>query len=448
MIVAIADVAWYVRPGSALDISAYERGNSVYLPDKVVPMLPEALSNGWCSLKPHEDRPCLIAHLWIDQDGQLKRHRFARAMMHSSARLTYEQAQAAREGRPDDTTAPLVESVISPLYGAYQALHEARRQRGVLELDLPEHQIIFDDQGTVAGVKIRPRYDSHRLIEEFMITANVAAAETLEARKQPCMYRIHNEPAKEKIEALRELLDSIGIRFAKGQVLKPDHFNRILEKAAKTDHAHMVNEVVLRTQSQAEYNPDNIGHFGLGLRRYCHFTSPIRRYADLLVHRALISGGGLGPGGFDRNPMDFSEIGSQISMTERRAAGAERDAVDRFTAAFLADRIGAQFLARINGVTRFGLFVTLAESNADALVPIGSLPDDYYIHDETHHLLRGRRSGNIYRLGDMVDVILTEADPYTGSLLCHILDAGTTGKGKKSHRRRQKGGKPRKKHKR
>ncbi|MEQ8194335.1 MAG: RNB domain-containing ribonuclease, partial [Rhodospirillales bacterium] len=378
----------------------------------------------WCSLKPNEDRPCMIAHLWIDAHGRPHRHKFARAMMRSAARLTYEQVQAAHEDRADEPTRDLKDTVIAPLYGAYRALAEARHQRGVLELDLPEHQIVFDDKGNVAGVRLRARYDSHKLIEEFMIAANVAAAETLEAQKLPCMYRIHDEPAPDKVEALRELLDGIGIKLAKGQVLKPAHFNRILERAADTEFAHMVNEVVLRTQSQAEYNPKNIGHFGLALTKYCHFTSPIRRYADLLVHRALIRGGRFGDDGLEKDHRDFADMGEHISMTERRAAAAERDAVDRFSAAFLAEKVGAQFRARISGVTRFGLFVTLEDSQADALVPISTLPEDYYFHDEAHHRLRGRHTGQIYRLGDTVEVILVEADPYSGSLLCHILDSG------------------------
>jgi ribonuclease R len=431
IIVAIADVAWYVRPGSALDVCAYERGNSVYLPDKVVPMLPEELSNGWCSLKPEEDRPCMFAHLWIDGQGHLIRHQFGRALMRSVARLTYEQVQAARNGQPDEQTKPLYDTVIAPLYGAYETLSAARQQRGVLDLDLPEHQIVLDETGNVSGVALRARLDSHKLIEEFMIAANVAAAEALEKLQQPCMYRIHDEPSQEKLEALRVLLEGINFPLAKGQVLKPMHFNRILEKAADTEYANMVNQVVLRTQSQAEYNPDNIGHFGLALRRYAHFTSPIRRYADLLVHRALINGAKLGPGGLEKETRDFTEMGEHISATERQASAAERDAVDRFTAAYLADRIGAQFIARIGGVTRFGLFVTLADTNADALIPIGSLPDDYYIHDEDHHLLRGRHNRKEYKLGDTVEVTLAEADPLTGSLICNILDNGKPAKGRK-----------------
>jgi ribonuclease R len=445
IIVAIADVAWYVRPDSPLDVCAYERGNSVYLPDKVIPMLPEELSNGWCSLKPDEDRPCMFVHLWIDAKGHLIRHQFGRALMRSAARLTYEQVQAARDGQPDEQTAPLYDTVIAPLYGAYETLFAAREQRGVLDLDLPEHQIVLDDTGNVSGVSLRARFDSHKLIEEFMIAANVAAAEALEKLQQPCMYRIHDAPSQEKLEALRVLLEGIDLPLAKGQVLKPMHFNRILKMAADTEYVDMVNQVVLRTQSQAEYNPNNIGHFGLALRRYAHFTSPIRRYADLLVHRALINGAKLGPGGLEKETRDFTEMGEHISATERQASAAERDAVDRFTAAYLADRIGAQFIARIGGVARFGLFVTLADTNADALIPIGSLPDDYYIHDEDHHLLRGRHNRKEYKLGDTVEVILAEADPLTGSLICNILDNGKPSKGRKkpshsrsTHRKRRK----------
>jgi ribonuclease R len=424
LIVAIADVAWYVRPGDNLDRSSYERGNSVYFPDRVVPMLPEVLSNGWCSLRPNEDRPCLAAHMWIDANGRLLKHKFIRATLRSAARLTYEQVQAARDGNPDDATGPLMESVIIPLYGAYEALLRDRSRRSVLELDLPERQIHVDEEGTVTGVSIRSRFDSHKLIEEFMIAANVAAAETLEKQTQPCMYRIHNEPSMEKLEALREFLDGIGINFAKGQKITPDQFNSILKKVADTPNANMVNSVVLRSQSQAEYSPNNIGHFGLALHRYCHFTSPIRRYSDLLVHRALIEGGGLGDGSIGKKYGDFENIGEHLSDTERRAAQAERDAVDRFSAAFLADRVGAEFTARINGVTRFGLFITLEETGADGLIPIRDLPDDYYIHDEAHHMLRGRQNKREFRLGQTLRIVLIEATPLTGVLIFRLSEPG------------------------
>ena len=424
LIVAIADVAWYVRPGDALDEDAGARGNSVYFPDRVVPMLPETLSNGWCSLKPGEDRPCLFARLWIDAAGRLLRHRFGRGIMRSAARLSYTQAQAARDGAPDAATAPLMDTVIAPLFGAYRSLARGRVKRGVLELDLPERRVVLDDGGNVRTVEMRPRHDSHRLIEEFMISANVAAAETLEKLKQPCMYRVHDVPAVEKLDALRTFLGSLGLNLAKGQVIKPSHFNRILEKAAETPHAPIVNQIVLRTQSQAEYTPRNIGHFGLALRRYAHFTSPIRRYADLLVHRALIRGLGLGGGGLEDADRDLAAIGENLSMTERRAQAAERDAVDRYTACYLAERVGARFTGRISGVTRFGLFVSLDESGGEGLVPMRTLPRDRYIHDEARHALRGTRGGRSYGLGEAVEVRLAEATPLTGGLILHLLDEG------------------------
>jgi ribonuclease R len=424
LIVAIADVSWYVRPGDELDRCAYERGNSVYFPDRVVPMLPEALSNGWCSLRPNEDRPCLAAHIWIDAKGKLLKHKFIRATIRSTARLTYEQVQAARDGKIDEDTAPLLDNVITPLYGAYEALLKDRENRGVLELDLPERQIHVNEEGIVTGVSIRQRFDSHKLIEEFMIAANVAAAETLERQKQPCMYRIHNEPTLDKLEALRQFLDGIGINFAKGQKIEPSQFNKILEKVSDTPNANMVNSVVLRSQSQAEYSPNNIGHFGLALNRYCHFTSPIRRYSDLLVHRALIEGGKLGAGNLGKKFGDFENIGEHLSDTERRAAQAERDAVDRFSAAFLADRVGAEFTARVNGVTRFGLFITLDETGADGLIPIRDLPDDYYVHDEANHILRGRRHGKQFCLGQSLRVVLAEANPNTGGMIFLLSDTG------------------------
>ena len=417
--VAIADVAWYVRPGDALDACARERGNSVYFPDRVVPMLPEELSNGWCSLVPDEDRPCLVADLHIGADGTLRRHSFGRAVMRSAARLTYAQVQAARDGHADSAV-PGAE--IDALYGAYGALALARRRRGVLELELTERRVVVDDGGRVTGVEIRPRYDSHRMIEEFMIAANVAAAVAIEKLGRPCMYRIHDEPPADRMLSLKELLGGIGVKLAKGQGTKASHFNGILARVADTPHAAMVNMAVLRSQAKAEYNPANIGHFGLALRRYVHFTSPIRRYADLLIHRALIGGLGLGAGGWEEGPPDLDLLGEALSAAERRATAAERDAMDRFTVSFLADRIGARFRGQINGVARFGLFVTLDESGADGLVPMRSLADDYYVLDKTGTQLKGRRTGRRYRLGQEVEVLLAEADPATGSLILHLAD--------------------------
>jgi ribonuclease R len=418
-IVAIADVAWYVRPEDALDRDAETRGNSVYFPDRVVPMLPEALSNELCSLKPGVDRACMAVHLWFDDHGHIHRHRFLRGLMRSAARLTYEQVQQAIDSPPSETTASLVEPVLRPLYGAFAALDRARRQRGALELDLPERRIQLDETGKVARIEPRERLDSHRLIEEFMIAANVAAAETLERLQWPCLYRIHDAPDPVKIAALSEFLADIGIpgaKLAKGQVVRPRHFNDILRKIAGTAYAALVPQLVLRAQAQAVYSPTNIGHFGLALRRYAHFTSPIRRYADLIVHRALIAALMLDDRGAAAPSKDLVSVGEHVSMTERRAAAAERNAADRYISAFLADRVGAQFAARINGVTRAGLFVTLAETGADGLVPIRSLPNDYYDHDEARHRLVGRRSRRSFSLGESVTVQLAEANTVTGSL--------------------------------
>jgi len=446
LVVAIADVSWYVRPGDAVDLEARARGNSVYFPDLVVPMLPEALSNDLCSLRPHEDRACMAAHLWIDAGGRLLRHRFARAMMRSAARLTYEQVQAAHEGRPDDITDPIHEAVISPLYSAYLALATERTRRHALDLDLPERQVIVGDNGSVAEIKRRLRLDSHKLIEEFMICANVAAAEALEKMRQPCMYRVHDRPSHEKIEGLTQFLDSLGLKFAKGQVTKPIQFNQILQKVAGKPESHMVSQVILRSQAQAEYSPRNLGHFGLGLQRYAHFTSPIRRYADLLVHRALVDGLGAGDGGLRNHGDDFEELGAHLSATERRAATAERNAIDRFTADFLADQVGASFPARVNGVSRAGLFVTLMDTGADALVPIRTLPNDYYVHDDRLHSLTGSATGLCYRLGQSLDVVLFEASPLSGGLIVTVLnptsgDHSPKQSGPRTHRGRRQSGK-------
>ncbi|MCC7426759.1 MAG: ribonuclease R [Alphaproteobacteria bacterium] len=418
VVVAIADVAWYVPPGSALDRAARQRGNSVYFPDRVVPMLPEALSNGWCSLRPNEDRGCLACEILIDAEGEIRRHRFMRGLMRSAARLTYEQVQAAREGRPEKDTPPLPESLLAHLYGAFQALLAARIRRGAIDLDLPERRVTISPEGQVTGIAPRQRLDSHRLIEEFMIAANVAAAETLERAAQPCMYRVHDRPSDEKLDALREFLGGLGIGLARGRDITPKHFAQVLIKVEEHTEKQIIHEVILRSQAQAAYSPDNLGHFGLGLARYAHFTSPIRRYADLLVHRALIRGRRLGPGGLpDTDPTSFADAAEHITRTERRATEAERDAADRYVAAFLSDRVGARFGSRISGVTRFGLFVTLDETGASGFVPMASLPNDRYMLDPSRHTLTGRHSRLSFRLGQRLDVVLREASPVTGGLL-------------------------------
>ena len=421
LLVAIADVSWYVRSGKPLDQDAHDRGNSVYFPDRVLPMLPEALSNGLCSLVPNEDRGCLAAHMWIDAGGNMKRHEFIRGIMRSAARLTYEQVQTARDGETDDTTGPLIDDVIAPLYGAFEALQSARIRRGTIDLDLPERKVRLDHKGNVAAIDPVERLDSHRLIEEFMISANVAAAEALERKDAPCMFRIHDQPSQEKVEGLREVLSSVGIKLAKGQVIKPEVFQRIVAQVIGKPEARTVNMAVLRSQAQAEYSPANLGHFGLALRRYAHFTSPIRRYSDLLVHRSLITACGLGNDGLGPDDGDkFAELGKHISSTERRAVSAEREAIDRFTTIFLSDQVGAEFTARINGTHRAGLFVTLTETGADGLVPMSMLGDDRWDYDEQHQQVRGRGTGVTYRIGDPVKVTLVEANVHTGSMAFSI----------------------------
>ena len=423
ILVAIADVAWYVRTGDALDRDAYARGNSVYFPDRVVPMLPEELSNGWCSLKPNEDRPCLAAHMWLDAHGRVLRHEIIRGLMRSLARLTYDQVQKAKDGHPDEMTKPLMDEVINPLYGAYRALDEARSKRGTLELDITERKIIVDSEGHITGVIPRARYDSHKLIEEFMIAANVAAAETLAASAYPCVYRIHDRPDPERVDSLREALGTLDIAVAKSDALKAADFNRSLAQVRDTANENLVNTLVLRTQSQALYSQENIGHFGLGLRKYAHFTSPIRRYSDLLVHRALIAAKKLGDGGWaaDKDP-NLTALTEHISATERRTAMAERQTVDRFTAAFLSTKTGAVFRGRISGVSRFGVFVNLMDTGADGILPMRNLPQDFYDLDERNHLLVGRRRNLTLRVGDIVDVRLRETNDVAGSIVFEYVE--------------------------
>lgn len=413
--VAIADVAYYVRSGSALDHAARQRGNSVYFPDRVVPMLPERLSNDLCSLRPHEDRPCLAARLTINSAGELIAHRFERAWMKSAARITYEQAQAAIDGQPEDWLAPLVTPVLQPLYAAYAVLLKHRQARGTLDLDLPETVVSFDDQHRIASVAPRDRLDSHRLIEEFMITANVAAAEALDGARQPALYRVHDSPDKERIAGLSDILKGMNITLAKGQVIRPAHLCRVIEQVEGHDDQRLVHQLILRAQAQARYAPQCSGHFGLALRHYAHFTSPIRRYADLIVHRGLIDLFKLGEDGLtalDGGRLD--DTAEHISTTERTAIAAEREAMNRYLALYLSERQGEHFSGRISGVGRFGLFVSLDQIGADGLVPIRSLPDDYYIHDEKQHALVGRRWGRQFRMGQPIDVVLVRTDPFSG----------------------------------
>jgi ribonuclease R len=428
--VAIADVAHYVRPGSALDREALLRGNSVYFPDRVVPMLPERISNDLCSLKPREDRAALAVRMVIGADGRKRSHTFHRVLMRSAARLSYAQAQAAIDGRPDDTTGPLLAPALKPLYAAYDALKRARAERGPLDLDLPERKILLKPDGTVDRVITPERMDANKLIEEFMILANVAAAETLEKARVPLIYRVHDEPSIEKLNALREFLATLEIPLAKGGILKPEAFNRILARVKGNDAEQLVNEVVLRSQAQAEYAAENYGHFGLNLRRYAHFTSPIRRYADLIVHRGLIRALKLGDDGLpdSADQRALAEIGAQISVTERRAMLAERETNDRLIAHFLSDRIGATFEGRISGVTRAGLFVKLTDTGADGFIPARTIGDEYFRFEEAARAMIGNRSGKTYRLGDAVTVKLVEAAPVAGALRFEVLSEGREGR--------------------
>jgi len=424
--VAIADVAHYVTPDSALDREAVARGNSVYFPDRVVPMLPERISNDLCSLKPGLDRPAIAVRMVIGADGRKREQRFHRVLIRSLAKLHYAQAQAAIDGHPDDTTGPLLALVIAPLHAAHAALKRAREERGPLDLDLPERKILLKPDNTIDRVISPQRLDAHRLIEEFMILANVAAAETLERARVPLIYRVHDEPAVEKLHALREFLATLDISLPKGGVLRPDGFNRILDRVRGRDTEQLVNEVVLRSQAQAEYAAENYGHFGLNLKRYAHFTSPIRRYADLIVHRALIRALKLGDDGLPagETALSLGEIAARISAAERRAMAAERETVDRLIAHFLADRIGVTFKGRIGGVTRSGLFVRLDDTGADGFIPAATLGGEYFRYNERAHALVGDTSGETYRLGDTVTVRLVEAAPVAGALRFEMLSEG------------------------
>ena len=431
-LVAIADVAHYVTPGSPLDREAYKRGNSCYFPDRVVPMLPEHLSADLCSLKEGVDRACLAVRMTFDKNGNKRRHEFLRGVMRSAARLTYAQAQLAFDGKPDAGISAVAKKTLSDVWACYQVLLQERGRRDPLDLDLPERRIVLGADGKVASIAFRERLESMKLIEEFMVLANVAAAEILEQKKTPLIYRIHDTPSKEKLFGFSDFLRTVGITFAKGQVIKPGVFNRILGQAKGGPHEAVMNDVVLRTQAQAIYSPDNVGHFGLNLAKYAHFTSPIRRYADLIVHRALVKAHGFGDDGLtDREAGRLGEVAEHISMTERRAMAAERDSTDRYVAAFMEDRVGATFDGRITGVTRFGLFLRLADTGAEGLLPIRSLGGEFFKHDEARHALIGDRTGTAYKLGDIVNVKLVEAAPLTGGLRFELAEASTTPRGSK-----------------
>ena len=420
--VAIADVAAYVTPGSALDREARKRGNSTYFPDRVVPMLPDRLSGDLCSLHEGVPRACIAVRMVLDAEGNKIGHTFHRGLMRSPASLHYEEVQDAIDGNPNDRTGPLQEPVLKPIYAAYAALKAARAERQPLDLNLPERRIELDADGTVKSVNFKDRLDAHRLIEEFMVLANVAAAETLLAKKTPLLYRIHEEPSPAKLDALRETAQAAGYTLAKGQVLHTRHLNKLLNDAAGTDDAELINLSTLRSMTQAYYGPAHIGHFGLALRSYAHFTSPIRRYADLIVHRALITAHGWGNDGLSQLDIeDIEQTGAHISDTERRSMVAERDTTDRYLASYLSERVGNEFSGRISGIARFGAFVKLDETGADGLIPIRTLGREYFHFDADKGTLMGSDTGMMISVGQRVTVRLSEAVPVTGGIALELL---------------------------
>lgn len=435
--VAIADVSAYVTSGSSMDKEAEDRGNSVYFPDRVVPMLPERISNDLCSLRENEPRPSLVMRMVFDASGRKVSQTIHRAIIRSRAKLAYTHAQALINGEADDRPDVLEES-LKPVWAAYETLKKGRDAREPLELDLPERKILLKPDGTVDRVVVPERLDAHKLIEEFMIQANVAAAELLEAKKAPVVYRVHDAPAMAKMESLREFLKSIDVSAPQGENLTPASFNHILRQVVGHSSEQLTNEVILRSQSQAVYSPDNLGHFGLNLRRYAHFTSPIRRYADLLVHRSLIRAYELGDDGIlDHDVERLEAISGHISNMERRAMAAERDTIDRLIADFLADQVGATFEGRISGVVSSGMFVRLNDTGADGFVPAATLGKDYYVFDEAHRALIGARTGETFRLGDDVTVKLVEAAPISGGLRFEVLSEGRKGPLPSGHRSRK-----------
>ena len=467
-VVAIADVSFYVRSGSALDKEARKRGNSVYFPDRVVPMLPETLSAHVCSLKEGEDRAALVCHLQVKADGQLKSWRFSRARVRIAANLAYEDAQAAIdatrgqerievssptcsmpeiEGPAGAVPVALVETVLKPLWACWTALYRARRNRGPLELDLPERQVVLDEKGRIVSVAPRERLDAHKLVEDYMIAANVAAAKALEAKKAPVMYRVHEPPSREKLVALKDYLKTFGVEFALGQVIQPETFNRLLERVGEADFKPQIMEQVLRTQTQAYYSPANSGHFGLALGSYGHFTSPIRRYADLIVHRSLVRAYRLGEGALTDTEAEAMEVtGELISQLERRAMAAERDTIDRYVAAYLSERVGDLVDCRITGVQPFGFFATVEGLGGDGLVPVSTLGSEYFRYDEAKQVLFGEQSGDTFVLGQRLRLRLVEANPISGGLRFELPEAqsGPARTGPRGGRRDRKvGEKPR-----
>jgi len=437
-IVAIADVSFYVRPGTALDRSARSRGNSVYFPDRVVPMLPEVLSAHVCSLVENEDRAVLACHLHIDPQGKLLDWRFTRAVIRCVTNIAYEEAQATMDAEKGEWL-----HVLKPLWAAWGALAKARADREPLDLELPEKRVVLDEAGQIAGISIREHLTAHRVIEDYMIAANVAAAKALEKKKAGCIFRCHEAPSREKIVALRDYLETLGQNIALGQVAKPAVFNRILARAKDGENYQQVTEQVLRTQTQAYYSPANVGHFGLSLGSYAHFTSPIRRYADLVVHRSLVAAYRLGDGALHKEEeKGLTKTADHISMTERRAMEAERDTIDRYVAAFLSTKVGEIVKTRITGVAKFGFFATVDGLGGDGLVPVSTLGEERFVFDEDARILEGIQTGTRYAVGQRMELRLAEASPITGALRFELPEGGSSG-GPRRDRTRPRGFQPR-----
>ena len=421
--VAIADVAHFVKPGSALDEEARKRGNSTYFADRVVPMLPDRLSGDLCSIHEGIERPCLAVCITIDKSGKKLKQTFHRANIKSVASLNYEEVQKSVEGTVNEKVKPHFENVIKPLYECYFCLKKSKDFRQPLDLDLPERKVELFKNGRVKAVVLKERFDSHRLIEEFMILANVAAAEELSKARSEFLYRVHEEPTPEKLNALREVAQSAGFNLAKGQVLQTSHLNDLLTKSKQSDLSELISMTTLRSMSQAYYSRENFGHFGLALKKYAHFTSPIRRYSDLITHRALISSLGLGCDGLKE--MDSEKLegtAKHISDTERRSMVAERDTTDRYLASYLSEKVGNEFEGKISGVAKFGFFVRLNESGAEGIVPVRTLGTDFYYYDDRTNTLRGSETGLIIGLGQRATVRLKEVDPIAGGIAFDALN--------------------------
>ena len=442
--IAIADVAHYVQPNSLLDGEARNRGNSTYFPDRVVPMLPENLSADLCSLHEGEDRPCLALKMILDSGGKKTSQQFFRGLMRSRGSLVYREVQEAIDGNPSKKIQPILESILKPLYKCYEVLQNTTKERGPLILDLPERKILLDDSGKVASIEFLDRLDAHKVVEELMILANVAAAEELFNNKSYFLYRIHEEPEKEKVNTLREIVKSCGLSFSKGQVLKTHHLNSLLCNAKETEYSELVSMSILRSMPQAYYGAQPIGHFGLALRRYTHFTSPIRRYADLVTHRAIIETINRGQNPLcEFGPGELEAIGESISICERKSMLAERDTVDRYLAAFFSDRLGLEVLGTISGVARFGIFVKIDESGADGLVPVSTIGNEYFRYNREKQVLVAERTGLVLGLGKRVLVRLVETNALTGGLTLQLISVDgeklSVGRSKKSFVRKRSG---------